>query len=126
MEHRYDHRKLLTLDIVLNDREAGEIRGKTRNISLNGMMVDIGETPIRLNAIVDISFPLKCGEFSHNCMVKAFVVHQQSGCIGLMFSEIDSNVRQMMRKLIFGYATVSERAFLTQRQQEVFVTKAVA
>ena len=56
MEHRCNHRKLLTLEIVLNDRVAGEIRGKTRNVSLSGMLVDIGESPLSLNTIIDISF----------------------------------------------------------------------
>ena len=116
MEHRCDHRKLLTLEIVINDRNQGKIRGRTRNVSLSGMLVDIGETPLRLNTIVDISFPVACGEGSRDCKAKAYVVHQQSGSLGLMFSEIDSDVRQMLRKLLYGYATVAERAYLSQRQ----------
>ncbi len=126
MEHRCDHRKLLTLEIVLNDLDAGEIRGKTRNVSLSGMLVDIGDAPLRLNTIIDISFPVVCGEISRNCKAKAFVVHQQSGSVGLMFSEIDSDVRQMLRKLLYGYATLSERAYLSQRQQEISASRAVA
>lgn len=126
MEHRCDHRKLLSLEIVINDRDVGEIRGKTRNVSLSGMLVDIGETPMRLCSIVDISFPVVCGEESRNCKAKAFVVHQQSGSLGLMFSEIDSDVRQILRKLLFGYATVSERAFQSQSKQAISVPRAVA
>jgi hypothetical protein len=126
MEHRCDHRKLLTLEIVLNDRDVGEIRGKTRNVSLSGMLVDIGETPMRLNTIIDISFPVVCGKESRDCKTKAFVVHQQAGSLGLMFSEIDSDIRQMLRKLLYGYATLSERAYLSQRQQKTAISRAVA
>jgi hypothetical protein len=126
MEHRCDHRKLLSLEIVLNDRDAGKVRGKTRNVSLSGMLVDIGDTPMRLNTIIDISFPVVCGEISRNCEAKAFVVHQQAGSVGLMFSEIDSDVRQMLRKLLYGYATLSERAYLSQHQQEISAPRAVA
>ncbi len=126
MEHRCDHRKLLSLEIVLNDRDAGEIKGKTRNVSLSGMLVDIGDNPIRLNTIIDICFPVVCGEMSRDCKTKAFVVHQQSGSVGLMFSEIDSDVRQMLRKLLYGYATLSERVHLSQRQQEISASQAVA
>lgn len=126
MEHRCDHRKLSALEIVLNDRTKGEIRGRTRNVSLSGMLVDVGETPIRLNTIIDISFPVQCGENSRSCKAKAFVVHQQAGSVGLMFSEIDSDVRQMLRKLLYGYATVAERAYLSQRQQRNYASKAVA
>jgi hypothetical protein len=42
------------------------------------------------------------------------VVHQQAGCLGLMFSELDAGVRQMLRKMLYGYATVAERAYLYQ------------
>ena len=126
MEHRCDHRKLLSLEIVLNDRDHGELRGKTRNVSLSGMLVDIGETPMRLNAIVNISFPVVCGEESRNCQAKAFVVHQQAGSLGLMFSEIDSDVRQMLRKLLYGYATVTERAVFAQHQHKTSTSRAVA
>ncbi len=127
MEHRCDHRKLLTQEIVLNDRDVGEIIGRTRNISLSGMLVDIGDVPsIALNTIIEISFPVVCGELSRQCKAKAYVVYKQAGSVGLMFSEIDSDVRQMLRKLLYGYATVSERAHLSQRQQQISATRAVA
>jgi hypothetical protein len=126
MEHRCDHRKIFALEIVINDRDAGEIRGKTRNVSLSGMLVDISDMPIQLNPIINISFPVECGEIIRACTAKAFVVHQHSGSVGLMFSEIDSDVRQMLRKLLYGYATVSERAYLSQHQQEISAARAVA
>ena len=126
MEHRCDHRKLLTLEIVINDRNQGKIRGKTRNVSLSGMLVDISETPLSLNTIIDISFPVDCGDESRKCSAKAFVVHQQAGSVGLMFSEVDSGVRQMLRKLIFGYATVTERAYHSHKRPEITVGRAVA
>lgn len=126
MEHRCDHRKLLPLEIVISDRNHGKIRGRTRNVSLSGMLVDIGETPLHLNTIIEISFPVVCGDESRVCMAKAYVVHQQSGSLGLMFSEIDSDVRQMLRKLLFGYATVTERAYLSHRQSNISADRAVA
>ncbi|MCU7812138.1 MAG: PilZ domain-containing protein [Candidatus Thiodiazotropha sp. (ex Notomyrtea botanica)] len=126
MEHRCDHRKLLTLEIIINDRQQGKVTGKTRNVSLSGMLVDISDKPLPLNTIVDISFPVDCGEESRECRAKAYVVHQQSGSVGLMFSEIDSSVRQMLRKLIFGYATVTERAYHSHKQPEITINRAVA
>jgi len=90
------------------------------------MLVDIGETPLGLNTIIDISFPVICGDESRDCKAKAYVVHQQSGSLGLMFSEIDSDVRQILRKLLYGYATVAERAYLAQRKTQVSANRAVA
>jgi hypothetical protein len=114
MEHRCDHRKLLSCEITINDRKLGKIKGKVRNISLSGMLVDIGESEQHINKIIEISFPIEvCGGTSH-CRAKAMVVHKQPGCLGLMFSELDAGVRQMLRKILYGYATVTERAYLYQ------------
>jgi hypothetical protein len=112
MEHRRDHRKLLSLEIVINDRNNSKIYGKIRNISLSGMLVDLGDSSHQLTPIVDVTFPVESCGSRKQCQAKAFIVHQQSGCLGLMFSELDAGVRQMLRKMLYGYATVAERAYL--------------
>jgi hypothetical protein len=78
------------------------------------MLVDIGEDSQQINTIVEVSFPVEACGGTSQCRAKAMVVHQQSGCLGLMFSELDSSVRQMLRKMLYGYATVAERAYLYQ------------
>ena len=114
MEDRYNQRKALSLEIMLSVRELGLMSGTTRNVSLGGMSVDIGRISLEKNQLVDIVFPVNCGDESRQCKAKAMVAHSSLGNIGLMFSELDSNVTQMLRKLLFGYATVSQRAYLAQ------------
>ena len=114
MEHRCDHRKLLSCEIIINDRNLGRLKGKIRNISLSGMLVDIGDSSQQMNRIIEVSFPVDACGGTSQCRAKAMVVHQQSGCLGLMFSELDAGVRQMLRKMLYGYATVAERAYLYQ------------
>jgi hypothetical protein len=112
MEHRRDQRKLLSSEIIINDRIVGQLQGRIRNISLSGMLVDIGDSSQHLNPVVEVTFHLEsCGE-DKQCRTKAFIVHQQSGCLGMMFSEMDAGVRQMLRKKLYGYATVAERAYM--------------
>jgi c-di-GMP-binding flagellar brake protein YcgR len=120
MEHRRDHRKLLSLDININDRNLGRINGKIRNISLSGMLVDIGDSTQQLNAIVEVTFAVEASSDASQCKAKAYVVHQQSGFLGLMFSELDAGVRQMLRKMLYGYATVAERAYMYQGYSDGF------
>ncbi|MEJ2426172.1 MAG: PilZ domain-containing protein [Candidatus Thiodiazotropha sp.] len=111
MEHRCEHRKLIACEITIVDRDLGEIRGRIRNISLSGMLVDVGDSSLHLNKIIYVTFPIEdCGD-GNTCQAKAMVVHQQAGCLGLMFSELDAGVRQMLRKKLYGYATLSERAY---------------
>ncbi|MCU7904802.1 MAG: PilZ domain-containing protein [Candidatus Thiodiazotropha sp. (ex Epidulcina cf. delphinae)] len=114
MEHRRGHRKLVSVEIVISDRGFGKLKGKIRNISLSGMLVDIGDSSQQLSTIVDVSFPVDACGCANRCQAKALVVHQKSGCLGLMFSELDAGVRQMLRKMLYGYATVAERAYLYQ------------
>lgn len=114
MEHRCDHRKLISCEIIIQDRKLGRMKGIIRNISLSGMLIDIGESSQQLSTIVEVSFPVEACGGTSQCRAKAMVVHQQSGCLGLMFSELDASVRQMLRKMLYGYATVAERAYLYQ------------
>ncbi|MET0091098.1 MAG: PilZ domain-containing protein [Candidatus Thiodiazotropha sp.] len=111
MEYRCEHRKLIACEITITDRDLGEIKGRIRNISLSGMLVDMGDSSLQLNKTIYVTFPVEnCGE-NTQCQAKAMVVHQQAGCLGLMFSELDAGVRQMLRKKLYGYATLSERAY---------------
>ena len=126
MEHRCDHRKQLSLEVVLHDRNLGKIQGRTRNVSLSGMLIEIDETSLKLSTIVDVSFPVTSGSESRKCSAKAYVVYQQSDRLGLMFSEIDSDVRQMLRKELFGYATLAERAYLSHKGLDGAKARAVA
>jgi c-di-GMP-binding flagellar brake protein YcgR len=119
MEHRCDHRKLISCEITIKDRKLGKLKGKVRNISLSGMLVDVGEDSQQINTIVEVSFPVEACGGTSQCRAKAMVVHQQSGCLGLMFSELDSSIRQMLRKMLYGYATVAERAYLYQGQNAI-------
>jgi hypothetical protein len=114
MEHRCEHRKLISCEITIIDQKLGKIKGRVRNLSLSGMLVDIGDSSRHLNKIINIFFPVEaCGE-NNQCEAKAMVVYQQAGCLGLMFSELDAGVRQVLRKRLYGYATVAERAYLYQ------------
>jgi hypothetical protein len=76
------------------------------------MLVDIGDSSQHLNPVVEVTFSLESCGGDKQCRTKAFIVHKQSGCLGLMFSEMDAGVRQMLRKILYGYATVAERAYM--------------
>ncbi|MET0065146.1 MAG: PilZ domain-containing protein [Candidatus Thiodiazotropha sp.] len=114
MEHRCEHRKLIACEITIIDRDLGEIKGRIRNISLSGMLVDLGDSSLDLNKIIQVSFHMENCADSAECRTKAMVVHQQAGCLGLMFNDLDPGVRQMLRKKLYGYATLSERAYREQ------------
>ncbi|USF86346.1 PilZ domain-containing protein [Candidatus Endoriftia persephone] len=128
MEHRCNQRKPMSINVVLNYRNLGLVTGRTRNLSLGGMFIDIGVIKLSRNAVVELSFPVACGSGTQQCKAKALVVHHGSDGVGLMFCEMDSKVRQMLRMVLFGYATVSQRAYQTSygTQQADSVTRAIS
>lgn len=118
MNQRYDQRKPLSLAITLAVAGKGALSGKTTDISLGGMAVDVAGASLNPFDCVDVIFDVDCGDQVRECKASAVVMHSRKGRSGLAFSELDSNVKQMLRKLLFGYATVSQRAYLAQSQVE--------
>ncbi len=102
MEHRCAVRKPIALDVTLNYRGLGLISGKTQDVGLGGMFINVGRVQLAINALVDITFPVKCPTKSMQCKAKALVVHHRADGVGLMFSELDTNVRQMLRRVLNG------------------------
>jgi c-di-GMP-binding flagellar brake protein YcgR len=118
MNQRYEQRKSLSLDITIAVEGKGKLSGRTMDISLGGMAVDIGRDWLEPCDCVDIIFNVDCGEQVRQCRASAVVMHSRVGYSGLAFSELDSTVKQMLRKRLFGYATVSQRAYLAQSHVE--------
>lgn len=104
MEHRCAVRKPIALNVTLNYRGLGLISGKTQDVGLGGMFINVGRVQLAINALVEITFPVKCPTKSVQCKAKALVVHHRADGVGLMFSELDTNVRQMLRRILNGQA----------------------
>ena len=79
-----------------------------------GMSVDICQFRLGRQQQVDIAFQVNCGDQVRQCKAKGVVVHSRKGTVGLRFKGLDSCVRQMLRRRLFGYATVSQRTYLAQ------------
>ena len=75
IEHRWSSRKAINLDVNLYYPPIGIINGKTRNISLEGMFVDIQGIHIPTQARLEICLP-------------AYVVHSDESGIGLMLQHV--------------------------------------
>jgi len=117
MEKRFNQRKPFAIRIKLDVPNKGLMDASTLDMSLGGMSVDLGLILLAQNEIVNVTFLVDCGDEARQCMAKAVVAHNQLGRIGLTFRDLDSKVKQMLRKELFGYATVSQRAYLAQVQK---------
>ena len=87
-EHRWSSRKDINLDINLYYPPVGMINGKTRNVSLEGMFVELKGVQIPPQSRLEICFTAENRGKATEHRLPAYVVHQREGGIGLMLQHV--------------------------------------
>lgn len=88
IEHRWSSRREIDLDVNLHYPPVGTINGKTRNISLEGMYVDLKGVRIPPQARLEISFVAETRGRPVEHRLPAYVVHTREGGVGLMLQHV--------------------------------------
>ncbi len=101
MEHRCSMRKQLTLDTVLSCPGLGLVSGRSRDIGLDGMFVEIGRIQIPSKAILNVSLILDSFSSTH-IQIDAAVMRCDDAGVGLKFQHLDQAMQGIMRILVFG------------------------
>lgn len=100
MELRNDVRKARVLDVVINYGALGLVRGRSGNIGLGGMSVDLGCIQLPVDAPVRVSFDLCPETPGRYCTIEARVVHNRDLAVGLMFLKLENNSLEALRSLL--------------------------
>ena len=100
LDHRWSARRNINIDVNLHYPPVGVISGRTRNISLEGMFVELDGVTVPLQARLDISFTADTHGTAFEYRLTAYVVHGDSQGIGVMlqhsgYREFDA-LRQML------------------------------
>ncbi len=101
MEHRYSLRRPMKVDIVMNYRRLGLVRGRSCNVGMGGMYVETGRIQIPVNAMVDVSVLLDTVDGACAFQTEAIVVHMSEGGVGLMFSDLRPGLHDLLHELIY-------------------------
>lgn len=117
MEHRCSIRRSLSLDVVLNCRSLGLVGGRTRDIGMGGMFVDIGRIQLPMNALIESCILLETAGQTQPFRTEAMVVHSGRSGVGLMFSDLPPAFHQRLHELIFAGGTLAR-----QKQELRFVS----
>ena len=88
VEHRWSSRKEINIDVNLYYPPVGMINGKTRNISLEGMFVDVEDANIPDQARLEICFTAETRGETTEHRLPAYVVHGNNRGIGLMLQHV--------------------------------------
>ena len=83
MDHRWTSRIKLCMNVVIHYSPLGLIRGKTRDISLQGMFVELPNIYLSSDEDIEITFSPPFGKTIRPACVKARVVHSTDNGIGL-------------------------------------------
>ncbi|MEE9494807.1 MAG: PilZ domain-containing protein [Gammaproteobacteria bacterium] len=88
LEHRWSNRKNLEVDVNVYYPPLGQLCGKTRNISLEGMFIELEGVQIPPQSRLEVAFTTQnaTGETEHR--LPAYVVHEDDGGIGLMLQHV--------------------------------------
>ena len=100
IEHRWSPRKPINLEVSLFYPPLGSITGKTRNISLEGMYVEMDGTDIPQQARLEVAFITRHGERERLHRLPAYVVHSHERGVGLMLQHVGYHEFDALRYML--------------------------
>ena len=96
MEKRWSLRKSIQLDVVLHHDTVGAIKCKTRDISLEGMFIEIDNQALPIEDPVYLDFILQNDDNKlHH--IRAKVVRTTGNGMGVMFREFNPRISHFLR-----------------------------
>ncbi len=99
MDHRYNSRRPIFLDAVIESRALGRIPCRVKNIGLGGVFLEIPRVKPALNSVVELSLSVPLNGTSCRCQMFGIVVHQTERGVGLMFEELSPADKAAVKSL---------------------------
>lgn len=101
LEHRWKKRIEVSLDVVVRGRDGLMLRGRTRDISADGMFIRLATHAVATTTVVEIELS-RCG-----CL-HGWVVHAGKEGIGVIFHSLGDKKQRLLRQLL-AESTVTQR-----------------
>lgn len=102
MEHRYTERKPVDFTVVISCPRVGLFRGRARDVSLGGMLVQSDCVMIPLYAPVVVSIQAEQDQPQACVQAQGMVIHQHGTAFGLMFDDLSAECMTTLRELVNG------------------------
>ena len=88
IEHRWTPRQPAVLPVSLACRSTGLVRGRLRNISNGGALVQVA-APLPANVPVEVVLPVHPGPSARSYRLPAIVTRADKNGVGLMFDRVE-------------------------------------
>ncbi len=92
MEHRLKKRCQVSLDVTVHGRDGTTQQGTARDISTDGMFIQLDQQAMSENAVVKV-------KISHGGYLNGWVAHTGDEGIGVMFRSISSQEKELIGQL---------------------------
>lgn len=100
MNKRWNDRKPVSLELVINYPALGLLRGKAVNISHDGMFIETVATSLCNHANIELTLNLP-DSTDAPAQIQAIIIHSRNNGIGIMFRNSEqSSVISMIQQLI--------------------------
>ena len=93
----------MSVDVVVNYRSLGLVKGRTRDIGLGGMFVETGRVNLPVNAMLDVSVLIEGAHGMSPFRTGAIVVHSAEGGVGLMFTDVPLKLKETLHEMLYGH-----------------------
>lgn len=100
IEHRWSIRKDININVSLYYPPVGVINGRTRNVSLEGMFVELSGIQIPKRARLEVLFHSCDAGHTTEHRLPACVVHEHNGGIGLMLQHVGHREIDALRYML--------------------------
>jgi len=100
VEHRWSSRKEINMDVNIYYPPVGMIDGQTRNVSLEGMYVDLKGVNIPPQARLEVCFTTETRGTPTEHRLPAYVVHGNDVGVGLMLQHVGYREFEALRYML--------------------------
>ncbi len=93
LEHRWGKRRQVSLDVVVRGHNGLTLHGKVRDVSSEGMFIQLASQAVPANMIVEI-------ELSPHSSLRSWVAHVGDEGIGVMFLSAGGSEKELLEQLL--------------------------
>ena len=101
MEQRWSLRKPVTFEVQVSHKCHPVVRGRSRNISLEGLFIETGIVILPVGCRIDVEFALMTGGDPLRVRMPAVVVHRTADGCGIVFHTFNTQVFRSIERMLY-------------------------
>jgi hypothetical protein len=101
MEQRWSIRRPVMFEVLVSLKCHPVVRGRSRNISLEGLFIETGMVILPVGSCIDVEFALMTGAQWEQVRLPAVVVHRAGKGCGIVFHSFNTKVFRSIERVLY-------------------------